>query len=75
MFFHIPHPPNGPKSTQPEVEMNINGEPKYLMTSTGELIINDPTLVRVVPEESTTEVVTEPPPEVSAPEQTIQEPS
>jgi hypothetical protein len=49
MFFHFKVPP-APESTPEQVELNVDGEPMYLYGPGGELIINDPTLVKVVPD-------------------------
>jgi hypothetical protein len=53
MFFHFHVPPGAAGQTPPpeeNVELNINGEPKYLYGPDGVLIINDPTLVKEIPD-------------------------
>ena len=51
MFFHFKVPP-APEQSAPKVELNIHGEPMYIYGPGGELIINDPTLTKVIPEDT-----------------------
>ena len=72
-FFHFHVPPGhpGPQPQMEQPELNIDGEPKYMMLGDGTLIINDPTLIREIP--NAPEEVTPQTPKEAAPEPVVVE--
>lgn len=75
MFFHFQTPhPEEVNLNREKIELNIDGEPMYLMSHDGGLIINDPTLCKVIPEvEDPVAEVTSSDSTVESTETTIQE--